>query len=475
MTVRTRMAPSPTGEYHIGGLRTFLYNYAFAKKNNGAMILRIEDTDKEREVEGVLQRIIDVIHDYGLGWDEGPFIQSQRLDLYKKHGQELVEKNHAYYCFCSPERLKNLREQQISEGKITKYDRHCLKLTHDEVKKKLETGENYVIRMKAPDDVAISWNDEILGEITINSSELDDQVLLKSDGYPTYHLAVVVDDHYMNISHVLRGMEWLPSTPKHILLFNYFEWNLPKFGHLPNLKEVGSNKKLSKRFGDVHAEKFLENGYLPEAVLNFVMFLGWNPGTDQEVYSLEEFINDFTLERVHKTDLVAFDREKLVWYNGVYIRNMSPESLWERIKQWAEKYSVNLVSEGFDDDYVIKVLSTVQERMKLLSEFNLLTEYFFTDKFTVNSADLAKFAKDKTTQILKLFIDEYSKVDESLWNSENLDSLSHEVINNHGYKPKEAFMTIRIAVTGNTATPPLFDVLELLGKEEVLKRLNLNV
>lgn len=479
MAIRTRMAPSPTGEYHIGSLRTFLYNYALAKKNNGNMVLRIEDTDKEREVEGALQRIIDVIRDYGLDWDEGPdvggahgpYIQSERIDIYKEHVERLIEQGHAYHCFCSAERLSNLREQQAKEGKVTKYDKQCLNLSRQEVEERLGKGEPYVVRLNVPSEEDVSWNDIILGLITINTKDIDDQILLKSDGYPTYHLAVVVDDHLMEISHVMRGVEWLPSTPKHILLYKYFGWEMPLFGHLPNLKEVGANQKLSKRFGDVHAVKFLENGYLPEAVLNFIMFLGWNPGTDKEIYTLEEFIGDFTLERIHQTDLVAFDRDKLMWYNGVYIRALSPDDLWDRIKEWAGKFSVELNTEGKSDAEVIKAVSLIQERMKTFNEFNELAGYFFSEGISVDTELLYSYAGEKAQEIIKVFYEVYNKVPTEKWISDDLDRLSHEILHEHGYKTKEAFMTVRVSVTGRNATPPLFETLEVLGKERVLKRL----
>ncbi len=278
MNVRTRMAPSPTGEYHIGHIRTVLFNYAFAKAFKGKFIIRIEDTDRERFVEGAVDRILDVIKDYGLGWDEGPriggefapYVQSERLDLYKKYAIQLVNSGHAYYCFCTPERLDVLRkEQQEQKMPVTKYDKHCSHLSKDEISTRLTKGEQYVIRLKVPENTQIDFHDEVLGDLSINSNDIDDTVLLKSDGYPTYHLAVVIDDHLMHISHVMRGIDWLPSTPKHVLLYRAFGWESPKLIHLPNLKEKGDNKKLSKRFGSVFAISFLEEGYLPEALINF--------------------------------------------------------------------------------------------------------------------------------------------------------------------------------------------------------------
>ena len=325
MEVRTRIAPSPTGELHIGHLRTLLYDYAYAKKNNGKFIVRVEDTDRTRFVEGSMDRTLDVIIDYGIMWDEGPRIggphepyeQSKRLGIYKKHAEELVAKGHGYYCFCTPERLEKMREEQRASGAPkTVYDRHCRNLPPEEVEKNLANKVRHVVRLKVPADETVVLNDLVHGEVVFDTNEIDDAVLLKSDGYPTYHLAAMVDDHLMEITHVLRGIDWMPSSPVHMLIYKSFGWELPVFVHLPNLKEMGSNQKLSKRFGAVAAVDFLQDGFLAEAVLNFLMFLGWNPGTEKEIYSLEEFTNDFSLEKLQKTDLVAFDREKLTWYNG---------------------------------------------------------------------------------------------------------------------------------------------------------------
>jgi glutamyl-tRNA synthetase len=284
VSVRTRFAPSPTGFLHVGGLRTALYNYLFAKKHNGQFILRIEDTDQTRIVPGAVENLIETLKWAGIEFDEGPFkggpfgpyIQSQRLELYHKHALELVEKGYAYYCFCSPERLEKMRQEQIKLGQPPKYDGTCRRLTSDEVKKKLDEGLPKTIRMKIPEWGELKFNDLIRGDVTINFKVLDDQILLKSDGFPTYHLAVVVDDHYMKISHVIRGEEWLPSTPKHILLYDYFQWEKPYFAHLPLLLNP-DRTKLSKRQGDVAVEDYRAKGYLPEAVVNFIALLGWNP------------------------------------------------------------------------------------------------------------------------------------------------------------------------------------------------------
>lgn len=473
------MAPSPTGEYHIGHIRTVLYDLALARKLDGKFLIRIEDTDRHRFVEGATDRILDVIKDYGLDWDEGPrvegdkgpYIQSERLDIYKKYAEELVEKDAAYYCFCSKERLDELRKEQQSKGApITKYDKACTKLSKQETTDRLAAGEAHVIRLNVPENRDITFKDEVFGEVTINTSAMDDQILLKSDGYPAYHLAVVVDDHLMEVTHVMRGNDWIPSTPKHVLLYEAFGWDLPVYAHLPNLKEKDSNKKLSKRFGPVSAISFLEEGYLPEALLNFLMFLGWNPGTEKEIYTLEEFIEDFSIEKIHKTDLVVFDRDKLLWTNGHYIREMSPEDLYERIISWKDKFDVTF-PEGFLDANVgMKVLSLIQERLKKFDEISELTSYFFETP-AIDKELLVSYTKDpaRTKEILESFITLFEGIDN--WEVSKLEDASHKLLEEKSYKPKEAYMTLRVALSGVSATPPIFDTLEFLGKEEVITRL----
>lgn len=482
MNVRTRMAPSPTGEYHIGHIRTVLYNYALARKNGGKFIIRIEDTDRERFVEGATDRILNVINDYGLGWDEGPrvggnygpYVQSERLDSYKKYAMELLEKGKAYYCFCSSDRLDKLREEQRAQGlPTTKYDKHCLHLSAEEIAKNLAEHKPYVIRLKVPENVNITFHDEIIGDVTVNTNDIDDQVLIKSDGFPTYHMGVVVDDHLMEITHIMRGTDWIPSTPKHVLLYEAFGWEAPKFVHLPNLKELGGSKKLSKRFGSVAAIEFLQEGYLPRALNNFLMFLGWNPGTEKEIYSMEEFINDFSLDRLQKTDLVSFDRDKLRWYNGYYIRNTDSSALWSEIKTWAGKFNIELVTAAALDSFNISILDLIKDRMHRLLDFNDLAKYFvLAPVFTVDTVVQYTSNLDRTKQIVKSFIDLYATVESSDWTTDNLDKISHEMIAKEGYKPKEAFMTLRVMLTGETATPPVFAIAHLLGKETVLNRLN---
>ena len=478
--VKTRIAPSPTGDFHIGQMRTVLYDYAYAKKMDGVFLLRIEDTDRVRYVPGAEERIMDTIMDFGLPWDEGvrvggengPYIQSQRLDIYKKYALELVEKGFAYYCFCSKERIGELRKtQQEARLPTTKYDKHCLGLTSEQVQNNLKDGIPFVIRLNVPKDQIIKFRDEILGDLEFPGSDLDDQVLLKSDGFPTYHLGVVIDDYLMKVTHILRGVDWLPSTPKHVLLYQAFGWELPIFAHLPNLKEVDERKKMSKRRGSAFAYEFLKEGYLPEALVNFLMFLGWNPGCDKEIYSLTEFIKEFTLERVQKTDLVSFDREKLLWFNGYYIRQLTDSDLYTKLMAWAKKWDVDLRIGTSDQDYVVKVIALIKDRMKTLTDFLELSSYFFTPP-KVDMAVFSSYSRDSWLKILGGFVKILADVDIKGWNKETLEKLSHKFAEAAGYSTKEAFMTLRVAVTGSPATPPLFDVLELLGKHVVVDRIN---
>ena len=345
METRVRFAPSPTGFVHIGSLRTALYDYLYAKKDNGHYILRIEDTDRSRFVEGALENLIKSLEWAGVTHDEGvfiengeivqkgeygPYIQSERLDLYKKYIDELLEKGLAYRCFCSKERLDKVREEQKSKGQTPMYDKHCRGLSDKEIEKNLKEGKDYVIRLKIPEDEDIEFNDLIRGKISINSKEIDDQVLIKSDGFPTYHFAVVVDDHLMKISHVIRGEEWLTSTPKQVILFNYFDWEAPEFVHLPTVLNK-DKKKLSKRQGDVSVTDFKEKGYLPEALVNYLALVGWSPKGNEEIFSMEELINEFSFENVSKTGGV-FDVEKLNWINSQYIKKYDNEKLFKLIK-----------------------------------------------------------------------------------------------------------------------------------------------
>lgn len=332
--VRVRFAPSPTGFVHVGSLRTALYNYLFARHHGGKFVLRVEDTDRARYTEGAVENLLETLEWSGLSDDEGPenngdfgpYYQSQRLNIYHEYIEKLISNNFAYPCFCSEERLAKIREEQIGKKLTPKYDGHCRHISGDELIKRRKS-EDHVIRLKIPPEGITKVSDIIRGEVQFQNEMIDDQVLLKSDGFPTYHLANVVDDHLMGITHVIRGEEWLISTPKHIILYDYFGWPIPQFAHLPLLLNP-DRSKLSKRQGDVAVEDYRKKGYLPEALLNFVALLGWNRGDDEEIFSLEELIADFSLERVNKSGAV-FNIEKLNWMNGIYIRSFRKRNIFQ--------------------------------------------------------------------------------------------------------------------------------------------------
>ena len=478
--IRTRIAPSPTGEFHIGTLRTLLFNFAWARKNKGKFLVRIEDTDRSRFVDGAQNRILEAIKAFGLGWDEGPivggpfgpYIQSERLNIYHEYSQRLIESGHAYYCFCSEERLSDLRKSYQEENRTFKYDKHCLSLNKNIVAEKLGNNEPYTIRLNVPSGLKIEYTDFVLGQLSFPSDDIDDAVLIKSDGYPTYHFAVVVDDHLMKVSHVMRGVEWIPSTPKHILLYRFFGFEAPEFGHIPNLKFVGSNKKMSKREGSTNAMNFLKQGYLPKAVLNQLMFLGWNPGTEKEIYSLEEFTQDFDLKRIHKTDLVALNFEKLNWFNNYYIQHLSDLEFLETIKEWSQNLNVPClifeIEKKYSMDKVLNIIKLAKERLNLLSEFDQAVDYYLNHP-KIDNISLGKYSNDPK-KVLEFFKDALLSVED--FSYENLDKKLHSIVKENNFSMKEYFMTLRIAITGETITPPIIEIISILGIKESISRIN---
>ncbi len=489
MKVRTRIAPSPTGELHIGHMRTILFDYALAKKHGGQFIVRIEDTDRERFVEGSMDRTLNVIKAYGLTWDEGPriggeygpYIQSERLDLYQRYAEELILKDKAYYCFLTPEETKQLQDAcRLEKKKLRSPYRNSSK---EEIAQLLKSGKPYVIRLKVEEGRNLTFHDEVLGDIEFNTSEIDDQVLIKSDGFPTYHLAVVIDDHLMHISHILRGNDWLPSTPKHVLLYEAFEWSLPKFIHLPNLKEKGEGRKMSKRRGAVFAVQFLEQGYLPEAILNFLMMLGWSspieriPGEpEREIFTLEEFIELFEVDRIQKTALVAFDRDKLIWFNKEYMKAKSLEDFTKIFNNWLENYSLDksMWSAISMDAELDCKLALVKERASTLVEVLEQIKFFYVRPekidWNVKQLDKLKTPKNQVIREIEKIFDGFS-ADSSNWTHEEWEKAMRSIGDQFGEKHGDIFMVLRIAVVGSPFSPPLFETLQLLGKEEVLRRL----
>lgn len=482
--VRTRFAPSPTGYIHIGSIRTALYSYALAKKRNGKFILRIEDTDKKREMEDGTRDIIVSLKVFGLKFDEGPeiggdygpYIQSKRLKIYQQKAQELIEKGKAYYCFCSEERLVKLREKQQKEKKQSKYDRKCRNIDIDEAKSRIEKGEKYVIRLKVPEGQKVVLDDVLLGKVSWNSDDVDDQVLLKSDGFPTYHLAVVVDDVVMKITHITRGIEWLSSVPKHILLYDVFDFKFPVTAHMPVILDPSGGGKLSKRKGVVAVKDFLEQGYLPEAILNFLMLLGWAPKDDREIFSLTEFVKEFSLDRLNKASPV-FDRQKLLWFNGEYIRSYSKKLFAKKVLLWAKKYykDKEMLQSVTNDKGLVKKLELIQERVSLLSKIPDSIRFFYKRLDTPDPTSI-KGVKRYKKEDYKNATHEYFRIidsypNSSKWKHEVWEKDIRALAEKYDWKHADMFMLIRLAICGSSISPPLFESMVILGKKEILERL----
>jgi len=471
---RVRFAPSPTGYLHVGGLRTALYNYLFAKKNNGTFILRIEDTDRTRLVEGAVENLITTLKWAGLDYDEGPgkdggfgpYVQSERLDIYKKYTNDLLQQKKAYYCFCTSDRLKQLRDDQQKTGLQSKYDKHCLNLNENEIAAKLSNGEPSVIRLNVQPNELIHIEDIIRGEVVFNSNVVDDQILLKSDGYPTYHLANVVDDHLMKITHVIRGEEWLSSTPKHILLYKYFDWEVPKFAHLPLLLNPDKSK-LSKRQGDVAVEDYRAKGYLKEALVNFVALLGWSAGDDREFYYLEELCQSFTLERVNKAGAV-FNIEKLQSMNFAYLQKKTDEELMQLLKK--ELSTSIFANNALTDEKLILIIQSMKERINFVKEILLNAGYFFEAPRTYDQDAVKKRWTSESSQLLRKFSETVDSLENPL--KEDYENALHKVAEEESVKNAAIIHPLRLALSGVGGGPGLYDILFILGKEESLKRIN---
>ena len=487
--VRTRIAPSPTGEdLHIGNLYTAYINYIWAKKNNGKFVVRVEDTDRARLVEGSEKKILSTLKAFGIVYDEGPdkkgpyepYRQSDRLALYKKYAEELVKKGDAYYCFCSKERLDEVRKKQAAEKKVPQYDRHCL--TIKDAASRIEKGEKYVVRLKVPKDKKVVVHDLIHGDVEFNSNDIDDQVLLKSDGYPTYHLGVVVDDYLMKITHVIRGEEWLSSTPKHLMLYEYLSWQPPQFAHLPLLLNP-DRSKLSKRQGDVAVEDFLAKGYLPQALINFVALLGWNPGegSTQEFFTIKDLIKQFDLTKINSSGAV-FDLTKLNWLNAKYLREVIKEKDFDKLTK--EKLKSHLKNnavgkEILKDKAKYKILSKlVKDRIHFLGEI----DSFFSENFWLNDVlpkfDLQLIAWKKSNledaiSKLKELKEFLSSLKPTNYNLPTIEPLIKQWITDNSYDIGSILWPLRVALTGQEKSPSPFEVASLLGQHEVIRRINI--
>jgi glutamyl-tRNA synthetase len=501
--IRVRFAPSPTGYLHIGSLRTALYDYLFARKTGGDFILKIEDTDKKRFVEGAVESLIKSLDDLGLERDEGvfqsvavkddrvsvvesknysgvlevgdfgPYIQSEKLDVYKKYAEQLVRDGHAYYCFCEPERLEEMRKDQMDLKKPPIYDRFCLRnVSEENVNEKLKTNCPYTIRLKIPQDEMIEFEDMVRGKVKFNTNLVDDQVMLKSDGYPTYHLANVVDDHDMKITHVIRGEEWLSSVPKHLLLYRYFGWEPPQFAHLSLLLNP-DRTKLSKRQGDVAVEDYIKKGYLKEAIINFVAMLGWNPGegSTQEIFTIDELVEKFDFSHVHKAGAV-FDQKKLDWINSQWIKKISVDDLYNRAKIYFEQkdFYLNAGDDKKSDEYVKKILSIERERLDKLSEVGESSRFFFSD--IDYDKDLLRW-KDMDDKALEESLSKSKQVLENITDSDwTLEVIEKKLLEVAGDKKGDLLWPLRVALTGEQKSPSPFEVAWVLGKEESSKRIN---
>lgn len=487
--VRVRFAPSPTGPLHIGGVRTALFNYLFAKQHKGTFVLRIEDTDQTRYVEGAENYITEALHWCGLNYDEGPTIggafgpyrQSERKEMYKAYAQNLIEKGKAYYAFDTSEKLDFHRKDHEAKGKTFIYNWHnrlklnnSLSLSEDEVASKLADGTPYVIRFKCPQDETLELNDIVRGTIRIETNTLDDKILFKSDGMPTYHLANIVDDHLMEISHVIRGEEWLPSLPLHYLLYDAFGWQKPEFAHLPLIMKPTGKGKLSKRDGEKggfpvfplqwnESQGYRESGYYPEAVVNFLALLGWNPGTEQELFSLDELVQEFSLERVNKSG-ARFDPDKTVWYNRQYLQNQSNSDLAKQFMPLLQEKGV-----AADETFVETVINLVKDRADFVSDFWELSSYFFITPSTYPEKAVKKQWKDTTSAIMNGVSSVLDSISD--FSSETIDSEVKNWIASEELSFGKVMPPLRLVIVGDMKGPHLFDIIAQIGKKNAIQRI----
>ncbi len=492
---RVRFAPSPTGALHIGGVRTALFNYLFAKQHGGDFILRIEDTDQARYVEGAEKYIINSLEWCGIPFNEGPgkpgdcgpYRQSERKTIYQEHIKTLLSSGHAYYAFDTASQLDGHRIQHEQQGKTFIYNWHnrlkltnSLSLSPEETAQRIHSGEAYTIRFKSPKDQTLSLNDMIRGEITIDTNILDDKVLFKSDGMPTYHLANVVDDHLMRISHVIRGEEWLPSMALHQLLYAAFGWEAPSFAHLPLIMKPTGKGKLSKRDGEQlgfpvmplswqNTIGYKEAGYFPEALINFLALLGWNSGTEKEIYSLEELINAFSLDRVHKAG-ARFDPEKTKWYNHHYLQQKSDETLAQLFLE--EIKTIPNIAQHHklaDPNQLIKIVGLVKERATFVSDFWQLSAYFFLAPTSYDEQSTKKHWKGETAQLLNQLVTVISRMQD--FSAQSIEENVKNWLTENGHGFGKVMPPLRLAIVGDMKGPHIYDIMQVIGKEETLERI----
>jgi len=470
--VRTRFAPSPTGFMHIGNLRTGLYAYMFAKKHGGDFILRIEDTDQNRYVEGAVEKIYSTLKKAGIEYDEGPdkdkgygpYIQSERKPLYLKYAKELVERGGAYYCFCSKERLDSLAD----EKGVRKYDKHCLNLSKEEVQEKIEAGEPFVIRLNVPESGSGSYVDAVYGEVTVNFSDMEDAILLKSDGMPTYNFANVVDDHLMGITHVIRGNEYLSSTPMYNLIYDYFGWKRPEYMHLPPIMK-DATRKLSKRYGDANFEDFLEKGFLPEAIVNYIALLGWCPKDNREKMTLSEMTEAFSVDGISMSPSI-FDEAKMRWLNGQYLKELDDEKFYNLSKPFfdasiASKYDYKKLAPLLKTR--IDIMSEVAEKSEFLATFSNYDVSLFKHERMKVDFEVAKKSLSAALEALK---------DCAFSSAEEIHDCLIKAAEGAGLKKGQVLWSVRVAVTGKESTPGgAVEMADILGKEETLERIKFSL
>ncbi len=479
--VRVRFAPSPTGYPHVGNMRTAMFNWLLARHTGGKFILRIEDTDVARKVKGALEAILDGLKWLGLDWDEGPevggpygpYFQSQRLPLYREAAERLISQGDAYYCYCSAERLEEMRAEQTRRKWAPGYDRRCRDLAPEERAQREKEGVTPVVRFKVPLEGQTRFNDLIWGEVVFENATIDDFVLLKSDGYPTYHLANVVDDSTMKVSHVIRAEEWISSTPRHMLLYRALELEPPQFVHHPMI--LGPDRsKLSKRHGAVSILEYRKRGYLPETMFNFLSLIGWSLDDKTEIMSREELVDNFSLERISKTGAI-FNRDKLEWMNGVYLRQLSHEDLLLKIMPFLESGLPKEIKRPISKEYVSLFLPLIRERINTLAEAAKYADFFFLDKLEYDASLLVckKMTVATTLRALKAAQEKISSLES--FNHDLLEGTLRSLAEELRIKAGQLFNPLRVATTGRTAAPPLFETMVVLGKERCLKRIRVAV
>jgi glutamyl-tRNA synthetase len=469
---RVRFAPSPTGYLHLGGVRTALYNYLFARQTGGVFILRIEDTDRARLVEDSVESMIASLRDLGIDYDEGPYksgrdesyFQSERLELYHKHVDILLEAGKAYRCFCSKETLDEMRKSQESRKETTKYDGRCISLSDTEIEEKINNSESYVIRIKIPTGEKFVIEDLIRGEVEILSDLVEDQVILKADGFPTYHLASVIDDHFMDITHVLRGEEWLYSTPKHLFLYDAFGWKPPIWVHLPLLLNT-DRSKLSKRHGDFSVSKYLRDGYLPEAILNFVVLLGWHAADDREIYSLSELETEFSIDRINKSGAI-FDITKLDWLNGWYIRNMDIGY----IAGLCREYFISAGIDISDETKYLKVINRARDQISKLPEIVSHGSVFYRD-INISPENREVISTESAQIVITHFINKLMNFIDKPVSKDDISDICKQISAETGIKGKNLFFPLRIALFGDTQGPDIPLLIDIYGIEDSIEKI----